>query len=256
MEFILHYIVPSLSLLTMYVPPFWYVLRKGNLQRGIALGWVISILWITFLSQIVFEIIWHYDKAMTADLPEGNSIIGALVFGWLPSLILCSIAKWIHDRFIKENKSMSMTPSPKLTLKDEMVLNIDGIMGTDPAHGLCERAKKFISSRQWTTPSIFYGDQPEPDLSKDSPMWGMCFCIGLDHVRQTQADWFSDVRAVIEFVQVVSLETGCEFIIEFRLKSRLWYSETLDFITNDTDAKVDFTCIRSMLEHFIGIKHN
>jgi hypothetical protein len=104
MEFLLRYVIPCLSLLVMFVPPFWYVLHKGNLSRGIALGWVISILWTTFLSQIVFEIIWLYDKEMTTYLPEGNSIIGALIFGWLLPLILCLIAKWIRDRTVSQKQ--------------------------------------------------------------------------------------------------------------------------------------------------------
>jgi hypothetical protein len=45
---------------------------------------------------------------------------------------------------------------------DEMVLNVDGFVPVDPALGLRERAQWFVASRQWATPSIYYGDQPEP----------------------------------------------------------------------------------------------
>ncbi len=149
---------------------------------------------------------------------------------------------------------------PALALKDEMVLNVDGILSVDPALALRKRAERFVSSRQWTTESIFYGDQPEPEFSEDKPMWGMCFCLGLDHVpdhvQKTQEDWFGDVTAIIEFVQTVTLEWSCEFIVEFRLNSRLWYSETLGFIEDDPNNKIDLATIRSMLEHFVGQKRS
>ena len=141
-------------------------------------------------------------------------------------------------------------------LKDEMVLNVDGIVSVDPALGLHKRAEKFVSSRQWTTTSIFYGDQPEPEFSEEKPAWGICFCLGLDHVPKTQADWFGDVTAIIEFAQTVAFEVGCEFIVEFRLSSRLWYSETLGFINDNPSEKICSATIRSMLEHFVRQKRS
>ena len=135
-------------------------------------------------------------------------------------------------------------------LKDEMVLNVNGILQVDPALNLRERAHRFVASRQWTTPSVFYGDQREPEFSQDTSAWSMCLCLGLDHVPRTQADWFADVAAIIEFVRAVALEVGCEFTVEFRLSSRLWNSETLDIIGDDPNEKVELQGIRSMLEHF------
>src|SRR5258706_2572637 len=135
-------------------------------------------------------------------------------------------------------------------LKDERVLNVDGVLSVDPALGLRQRSQAFIASRQWSTSSIYYGDQAESQKSDGGPMWGMCFCLGLDHVHKSKADWFADVAAIVQFLQPVAHETGCEFIVEFRLKSRLWYSETLDFISDDRANKVDLAAVRSMLEHF------
>jgi hypothetical protein len=48
-------------------------------------------------------------------------------------------------------------------LKDEMVFQADGIIPVNPALGLHERAQSFVRSRQRSTSSIFYGDQPEPE---------------------------------------------------------------------------------------------
>jgi len=136
-------------------------------------------------------------------------------------------------------------------LKDEMVLNVDSILHVDPALGLRERAQRFVASRQWTTPSVFYGDQKEPDFSQDRPAWSMCFCLGLDHAWKTKADWFADVAALLEFVRTVALDARCEFNVEFRRKSRLWYSESLTNIDDDPGAQIDTRSIRSMLEFFI-----
>ena len=135
-------------------------------------------------------------------------------------------------------------------LKDEMVLNVDGILSVDPALGLRERAQRFVASRQWATSSVFYGDQSEPEFSHESPAWSMCFCLGLDHVTQKRADWFADVAAIMEFARTIALEAHCEFTAEFRLRSRLWYSETLDIVRDDPSEQVDLAGIRSMLEHF------
>ena len=138
-------------------------------------------------------------------------------------------------------------------LKDEMVLNVDGFVPVDPALGLRERAQHLVASRQWATPSIYYGDQSEPadpEFPKSKPGWSMCLCLGLDHVRKAQADWFADVAAIVEFVRAVALEVGCEFTVEFRLSSRLWYSETLDVVTDAPNEQPDIPAIRSMLEHF------
>src|SRR5262249_26215807 len=114
-------------------------------------------------------------------------------------------------------------------------------------------AQSFIAGRKWSTASICYGDQPEPQFSEDSakPMWSMCFNLGLDHVRHTESDWFADVAAIADFLQPIAREIGCEFIMEIRLKSRLWYSETLMFISKESDVELDLPGARSMLEHFI-----
>src|SRR5690349_8131175 len=100
-----------------------------------------------------------------------------------------------------------------------MVLNVDGIIFVDPGIALRQRAQSFITGRKWSTASICYGDQAEPQFSEDSakPRWSMCFNLGLDHVRRTETDWFADVAAIAEFLQPIAREIECEFIMEFRL---------------------------------------
>jgi len=153
-----------------------------------------------------------------------------------------------------------------------MVFMADGFISVDPALGLRERAEAFLRSRQWSTASILYGDQPEADDSQTRPGWSVTFGLGLDHVpksagdsfgmRQSNAlrsgdhvpkttgDWFGDVAAIVEFLEPVAREARCEFILEFRLSSRLWYSETLGHIGDEPGDKVDLVVVRKMLEQF------
>jgi hypothetical protein len=136
-------------------------------------------------------------------------------------------------------------------LKDEMVLNVDAILSVDPAKGLHDRAQKFVSSRQWATPSIFYGDQAQPDYPEESPMWSMSFCLGLDHALKIESDWFADVEAIVEFVHNVAHETSCVFSLEFQHGLR---SETVAFVDDDPDHKMDIEEIYSTLERLIKRK--
>ena len=147
---------------------------------------------------------------------------------------------------------------PTPPLKDEMVLNVDGIITVDPGLALRQKAQAFISARKWSTASIYYGDKPEAEFSKENgkPMWSMRFCLGLDHVRKTEADWFADVAAIVEFLQPIARAIGCEFTVEFRLKSRLWYSETLTVVSDQPENEDDLASIRAMLEHFIKPKRD
>ncbi len=141
-------------------------------------------------------------------------------------------------------------------LKDEMVFQADGIIPVDPGLGLRERAQAFVRSRQWSTPSVFYGDQPEPEYSQTAPRWSMTFGLGLDYVPKTTADWFADVAAIIEFLQPIAREAASEFILEFRLSSRLWSSETLDFVTARPEDRVDLAAVRELLQHFTAQKRS
>jgi hypothetical protein len=139
---------------------------------------------------------------------------------------------------------------------DEMMLLVDGIIPVDPAPELRSRAQAFIASRQWSTPQIFVGDQGEPEFSdKQTTRWSISFALGLDHVPRAGGDdrWFGDVAALIEFVRPIALETRSEFMVEFRLRSRLWYSETITTIDeNDAKNPPDLASIRQMLDSHIN----
>jgi hypothetical protein len=129
-------------------------------------------------------------------------------------------------------------------LQDEKQLTVDGFISTDPALHYRQQAQSFIASRKWSTTSVFYGDQIEPDEeSKGSePLWwSMCFALGLDHITTTDKEWRADVDAVIRFFQKVQAETGIELIMEVRYSSKQWYSATITFIDNNT-LSIDEIC--------------
>jgi hypothetical protein len=137
--------------------------------------------------------------------------------------------------------------------KDEMVLQIDGLIPVNPAVALRGRCRQFIASRQWSTPEIHYGDQEEPAESAEQTkkIWSISLALGLDHVPTTQKDWFADVKALMELVLPIARETHSEFMVEFRLSSKLWYSCTLHHLEEEPVDETDLTAIKLILENEI-----
>ncbi len=130
-------------------------------------------------------------------------------------------------------------------LTDEVVLDIDGSLFVDPRNELRQRAESFLASRPWLTSQIFYGDQPESeDAVEQQPAWSMNFGLGLDHIKTTHEDWFSDVIALLNFVQTIQRELDNEFVAEVRYRSKSWYSEHITFIDN---RDINFPAARAMI---------
>jgi hypothetical protein len=138
-------------------------------------------------------------------------------------------------------------------LKDEMVVQIDGIIPVNPAVELRGRCKQFIGSRQWSTPDVHYGDQEEPEESAEQTkrVWSITVAMGLDHAAKTEADWFADVKALIDLMHPIARETDAEFIVEFRLSSKLWYSVTLQHLDHEEIDDTDLAAIKLILENEI-----
>jgi hypothetical protein len=126
-------------------------------------------------------------------------------------------------------------------LNDEQVLNVDGLAAIDTAQSLRIRAQGFLASRHWTTTEISYGDQVEPDEEGAIPLWSFSFCLGLDHIHLGEQGWRDDVEALIRFLQEVYSETRREILMEVRYRSRLWYSEHIAFVDDNT-PEVDAIC--------------
>ena len=149
-------------------------------------------------------------------------------------------------------------------LLDEVILNTDTFVPSDPAETIRPRAEALIQSRKWSTNQVWYGDQREPTMDiygDDSPLedgkepegdprWSFGFNLGLEHIPSTTADWFSDVVALLEFLQQVYSETGSESIVEIRYPSVLWFSETVEIVDYADSARRADAHIRNVIEHF------
>jgi len=134
--------------------------------------------------------------------------------------------------------------------KDEMVLQIDGLIPLNPAVSIRGRCKQFIASRQWPTSEVFYSDQEEPEESAEQckKIWSITLALGLDHVPDTKMDWFADVKALVEFAHPIARETDSEFIVEFRLSSKTWYSVTLQHLDQGKIDETDLAAVKLILE--------
>lgn len=134
---------------------------------------------------------------------------------------------------------------------DKVMLVVDGFVEEDPSVSLRERAAAFVAERQWTTDQIFVAHQVEnEDGDPSAGPWSLSVAYGLDHASRAGTDWFTDVTAIIDFVHSICDGTACEFSVELRWRSALWYSHHVATI-DATPA--DLPAIRDMIER--GIRH-
>lgn len=107
MEIFLKYVLPALSFIIVLGIPFVYVLLTGKFSRGIGLVWLLSILWFAILSIPVYDFLWRIDKDLCIEtMPEGNSIIAAVMTGWFPGLIVSGLAMLIRKLILKFKPSL------------------------------------------------------------------------------------------------------------------------------------------------------
>lgn len=144
-------------------------------------------------------------------------------------------------------------------IPDEVALVTDTFLTTDPTLHLSQRAHTLIAHRVWSTKSIYYGDQREPTVDEfgddslledgsepDGPLrWSFSFALGLDHIKTTSGDWFGDVAAILDFLQTVAVEQGCESLVEVRYLSQPWFTEHITYVDGNA---IDRTAIRQMIK--------
>ena len=91
----------------MYVLPFIYVLRKGEFYKGWRLCWCYQFLCALLMSTFVPGLqafVFPDHKDLIYDLyPEGNSIVAAMVVGWIPAFVVCGIAQLIYKARTQKN---------------------------------------------------------------------------------------------------------------------------------------------------------
>jgi hypothetical protein len=106
---VLQLAVAFAPLIFAVAPPFTRVLRTGKLSRAFFTCWGLFIFWMTFFS-LGIPLIGHvinpaYDKMIYDWVPEPTGIMGVIFFGWMPSLIIISLAwlarcgvRWLSTR--------------------------------------------------------------------------------------------------------------------------------------------------------------
>jgi hypothetical protein len=115
-------------------------------------------------------------------------------------------------------------------LTDEVVLNVDGFVSSNPVESLRPRAQEFLASRRWTSTQIFFGDQAEAEEGEIEPLWSFCFCIGLDNLDSSNGKWRDDVAALLAFLKELPVETEHEMVMDVRIRSKPWYSGHIAFV--------------------------
>ncbi len=130
-------------------------------------------------------------------------------------------------------------------LPDEFVFQADGFIAEDPGLTIRNEARRLLASRSWSTPSVFFGDQPEPD-SGSGPLWSITFNLGLDHLPAGGDRWFDDVEAIVDFITGLSKRLDAEFVLEVRSSSKLWWSLTVAIVDGE---KPDLAVVRTMVEN-------
>ena len=121
---------------------------------------------------------------------------------------------------------------------DEVVLNTDGFVQAAKADEVRERCNQFIENGAWETDQIGYGDQAEPD-----GLWSFAFNIGLDSVNDS-ANWFEDVAALLEFLNLAARDHESEITVDVRFRSILWYSDHIAFLDG---SPLDLDKLRDMI---------
>lgn len=97
-------ILLAVSCLTLtMVMPFVYVWRGGRFGRGVMLSWGMAVLWNFVVSQVLYDYVWQWDPELGAAFPEGNSLVGAVMMGWLLGLVVCSAALGVR-RLVRGGK--------------------------------------------------------------------------------------------------------------------------------------------------------
>jgi|SRR6266566_658311 len=143
-----------------------------------------------------------------------------------------------------------------LLVKDEMVLHLEGHIRGHPRIAVEPELGKLMNSRQWSTTQVMFaadnkGEESADRKRKGKKLYPVSFSMGLDHIPNSDKDWFADVRAIVEFFHPIARETGSTFLLQFRLKSKPGYMITLQTIDQKEIDETDLTAIKLILENEI-----
>jgi hypothetical protein len=75
---------------------FWYVLRTGNILKGILIGYVLSIVCVFMVSIVLPGIVALYKKEYSLYFPEAIGVPAVIFTGWLPVSVVVIIAGFVR----------------------------------------------------------------------------------------------------------------------------------------------------------------
>src|SRR5258706_10754059 len=139
-------------------------------------------------------------------------------------------------------------------MTNEMYLHLTGHLRGHP-RSIDSQIGTFMNDRNWSTPHTLYTADNQsdrsPDNKKGKKLYPLSFSLGLDHVPATNKDWFSDVKAIIEFFHPIAKQSNSTFLLQFRLKSKPAYFITIQTIDQKEIDATDLTAIKLILENEI-----
>jgi len=107
---------------------------------------------------------------------------------------------------------------------------VDGFDLQDIADEIEELCEAFVAERRWKfgTPRVVSQrlEADERHTSNDLPEWELGINIDLPELDSAPPGWFSDVKAIAEFLGTLHAQTGREFVIGIADKER-GYAEDL-----------------------------
>ena len=100
-----------------------------------------------------------------------------------------------------------------------------------------EATREFVEQHAWKTDQVVFVDERHD--------WEIH--LGLDH-RERASDWFSDVEALVGFLDDLNRKHGCEVSIYLAFRSKHWYQPFIWRIDGDP---VELDVVRNAIETYI-----
>ena len=91
--------------MTGLVIAFWYVVRSGKLLKGLFIGWGLSIICFFLISTVVPALVGTLDSEYRLYFPEEIGLPIVIALGWIPALIVSTVAALIRHLMRSWKKS-------------------------------------------------------------------------------------------------------------------------------------------------------
>jgi hypothetical protein len=111
---LLQYVVLVLELIYIVIGVFGIPIRRiskgGRLLQSILLCWGLLVLWGLIWVVVLPLVLSPFGKHIVLLFPEGHGMFAIVVLGWVPSVLVCSIASFITE--IKNRNRTELLEKP------------------------------------------------------------------------------------------------------------------------------------------------